>query len=191
MVWLFFSGGGCNSIPFMHFLLPLWWKYFPVNKCVHISISTFIFNPCIKHKTTLILWKTEKSLKELWRKLQAGAELTEEKTTILVLSQPPTCAVESPAPIPEKTVTVQKHLHCLRRLFHHTTSVHSDHFAHKWPLLLILWNYLIQKSSWSNGSNNDKESTKELLLVSEKREYNTNRLCNETDVLGCWNKAKG
>lgn len=29
------------------------------------------------------------------------------------------------------------------------------------------------------------------LLLSEKREYNTNRLCNETDVLGCWNKAKG
>lgn len=36
-------------------------------------------------------------------------------------------------PDQEKTVTVQKHLHCLRLLFNHTTSVHSDHFAHVWP----------------------------------------------------------
>lgn len=133
---------------------------------MHTSISTFILNPCIKYKTTLILWRTQKSLKELWRKLQAGADLTEEKATVLVLSQPPTCAVGSPAPIPEqeKTVTVQQHLRCLRRLFHHTTSVHSEHFAHKWPLLLILWNYLSQKSAWSNGTNNDKESRRELYL---------------------------
>lgn len=116
-------------------------------------------------------------MKELWRKLQAGGDLTEEKT-ILVLSQPLTCAVESPAPIPEqeKTVTVQKHLRCLRRLFHHTTSVHSDHFAHKWPLLLILWNYLSQKSAWSNGTNNDKESRKELYLK-VKRENTTQTDC--------------
>lgn len=38
-------------------------------------------------------------------------------------------------------IVVQKHLHCFRLLFNHTTSVHSDHFANVWPLLLILDNY--------------------------------------------------
>lgn len=76
-------------------------------------------------------------MKELLRKLQAGAELTEEKkkndngfiivthTSVMFKVQLPVCR-----PDQEKTVPVQKHLHSLRLLFNHTSSVHSDHFAH-------------------------------------------------------------
>lgn len=40
----FFSGAGYNSIPryFMHFLIPLWWKYFPINKlCTYPLVHSF------------------------------------------------------------------------------------------------------------------------------------------------------
>lgn len=111
-------------------------------------------------------------MKKLWRKLQAGAELTEEKTTNtgFVTATHQCCAKSSSHP------RSRENCFCAKASTLSQAFISSHHFstqwslAHKWPLLLILWNYLTQKSAWSNGSNNDNERA---LLVSEEREYNT------------------
>lgn len=98
----------------------------------------FILNPFIEHKPTLNPANNIETFERAAKKATSWSRANRRKkkkndngfiivthTSVMFKVQLPVCR-----PDQEKTVPVQKHLHSLRLLFNHTSSVHSDHFAH-------------------------------------------------------------